>query len=42
VKGGLENGYGKYLVEYYGEVYKRRGHPRDPEAIKAELVASMK
>jgi tetratricopeptide (TPR) repeat protein len=42
VKAGLDNGFGRYLVQYYGDLYKRRGKPKTAEAIKAELVAAEK
>jgi len=42
VKGGLDKGFGQSLVTFYGDLYKRQGKPKDPEAIKAELVAAVK
>jgi tetratricopeptide (TPR) repeat protein len=42
VKQGLDNNWGKSLVQAYVEIAKRRGKPRDAETIKAELLASKK
>jgi eukaryotic-like serine/threonine-protein kinase len=42
VKQGLDNNWGKAFVKNYVEIYKRQGKPKDADAIKAELLASVK